>query len=108
MDGGQLIREARRRAGLTQAELAARLGTSQPAVARWESGRVSPTVDTLARAVRTCGFEVVARLVPVDEYDWTLVEQNLRRTPEQRFDKAVRAARFVGSGRRAVAGARRG
>src|SRR5437762_246112 len=39
-----LIR-ARIKAGLTQHQLAERLGTKQSAIARWESGRVCPTVD---------------------------------------------------------------
>ncbi|KAA0099672.1 helix-turn-helix domain-containing protein [Mycolicibacterium sp. P1-18] len=36
--GAQLIREARLRAGLTQAVLAQRAGIAQPAIARWEAG----------------------------------------------------------------------
>ncbi|MBI4171696.1 MAG: helix-turn-helix transcriptional regulator, partial [Actinobacteria bacterium] len=39
MDVAQSIRNARRRAGLTQAQLAEHAGTSQPAVARYENGR---------------------------------------------------------------------
>ncbi|MDQ6772635.1 MAG: helix-turn-helix domain-containing protein [Candidatus Dormibacteraeota bacterium] len=41
--------QARRSAGLTQAELARRSRTSQPAVNRYESGRVRPRPDTLRR-----------------------------------------------------------
>jgi hypothetical protein len=50
-----LIREAREKAGLTQSDLASRAGTSQPAVARYESGLVSPSVTTLDRLLRACG-----------------------------------------------------
>ena len=39
---GDLIREARERAGMTQAELARRLGTDQPSVSRWEQGKRTP------------------------------------------------------------------
>ena len=41
--------KARRRAGLSQAELAARMGTSQSAIARLESGQTLPSTKTLLR-----------------------------------------------------------
>ena len=53
-----LVREARRRAGISQRELARRAGTSQPAVARIEAGRQSPGHATLARLVAACGLEL--------------------------------------------------
>ena len=40
--------KARRRARLSQAELAARMGTSQSTIARLESGQAFPTTKTLA------------------------------------------------------------
>jgi transcriptional regulator with XRE-family HTH domain len=46
---GELLRETRRRHGLTQRQLAARARTSQAAISRIERGLVSPTVDMLAR-----------------------------------------------------------
>ena len=55
MDASQLIRDARADAGLTQTELAVRAGTSQPAVARYESARATPTLPTLERLLRACG-----------------------------------------------------
>lgn len=47
-----MLLEARRSAGLTQAELARRAGTSQAMVARYETGVASPTVRTLRRLLR--------------------------------------------------------
>ena len=52
---GELIRKVRQRAGLTQSELAQRAGTSQAAVARYESGDVSPVVTTLERLLAAGG-----------------------------------------------------
>lgn len=52
----QLLREARRSAGLTQRELAERAGTSQPAVARYERGTAVPTLTTLERLLLACGL----------------------------------------------------
>ena len=49
------IIEARSRAGLTQEELAARMETSQSAIARLESGRTIPSGSTLKRFARATG-----------------------------------------------------
>lgn len=61
-----LIREARGRAGLTQAELAERVGTSQPAIARYERARVMPDLDTLHRIVGACGLTLRLELAEPD------------------------------------------
>lgn len=58
----ELVR-ARAKAGLTQAELAARMGTSQAAVARMESGRTLPSTKTLMRYAEATGCRPVIRLV---------------------------------------------
>src|SRR5712691_4982908 len=51
---------ARLAAGLTQSELAARIGTTQSAIARLESGTITPTVETLSRLADVVGlrFEI--------------------------------------------------
>jgi uncharacterized protein len=54
----ELLREARRSAGLTQAELARRARTSQAMVARYETGVASPTVRTLQRLLRAAGRDL--------------------------------------------------
>ncbi len=58
MDAGQLIVEARKRAEITQTELASRMGTHQSVVARWETGRTQPTLETVVRAVEAAGLEL--------------------------------------------------
>ena len=55
MTTAMLIYEARTRAGLTQQALARAAGTSQPTIARYESGRAEPRVDTLNRILSACG-----------------------------------------------------
>jgi ribosome-binding protein aMBF1 (putative translation factor) len=57
----ELIR-ARLRAGLSQAELAERMGTSQSAIARLESGRTLPSAKTLIRFAEATGSKVEVRL----------------------------------------------
>jgi ribosome-binding protein aMBF1 (putative translation factor) len=47
--------ETRTRAALTQAEVAARMGTTQAVIARLESGRTKPSTRTLERFARATG-----------------------------------------------------
>lgn len=61
---GALIRDARRRAGLSQAELARRAGTSQPTLAHYESGRLVPRFDTVARLLEASDHVLVVRAEP--------------------------------------------
>jgi transcriptional regulator with XRE-family HTH domain len=91
--GGEIIREARLRAGLSQQELADRLGTSQSVITRWESGHRSPTVQAMIRAVRACGLDVGVSLATYDREHELLIEQNLALSPEGRLDKMVQDRR---------------
>ncbi len=61
---GSAVRAARRRAGVSQADLAERAGTSQPSIARLEKGQVSPTVITLDRIARALGTDLVIDFEP--------------------------------------------
>lgn len=58
------VRKLRARAGLTQSELASRAGTSQPTIAAYESGRKSPTLDTLRRLAVSAGLEMAVDFHP--------------------------------------------
>ena len=86
MTGSLLVKEARLRAGLTQRELAARLGTSQPVVARWESGAARPSFETVRRALHACGFDLSVSIANRDDDHPRLIERHLRLTPQQRLD----------------------
>lgn len=95
MRGGELIKEARLRSGLSQQELAQRLSTSQPVIARWESGRRSPTVEALVRAVRACGLDVAMSIGAYDSEHELLIRQNLLLSPAERLDKMIESQRGV-------------
>jgi transcriptional regulator with XRE-family HTH domain len=58
MGVGYLILKARASAELTQSELAEKLGTSQPTIARWEGGAQVPSVRSLLRIAEATGFEL--------------------------------------------------
>jgi transcriptional regulator with XRE-family HTH domain len=64
MEPAALLKTVRRRRGLTQAQLAARAGTSQPVVSAYERGHRDPTVSTLRRLVEASGerLELGARV----------------------------------------------
>jgi transcriptional regulator with XRE-family HTH domain len=93
MTGASLITEARKRAGLTQVELAARLRTHQSVIARWETGRTGPDFDTVQRAVRAAGFELGMTMTPSDDHDLSLIRRELRLSPQDRLSEMVRAVR---------------
>ena len=59
MDSGTAIRDARIAAGLTQAELAERSGTSQGTLSAYERGHKTPTAQTLARVLAASGARLV-------------------------------------------------
>jgi transcriptional regulator with XRE-family HTH domain len=58
--------KARQEAGLTQSQVAVRMGTQAPAVARLEralaSGKHSPSIATLRKYVKACGKRLVLRV----------------------------------------------
>jgi ribosome-binding protein aMBF1 (putative translation factor) len=54
----ELVYAMRTRAGLTQTELARRMGTTQPSIARIESGGSLPTIEMLSRLARATGLSV--------------------------------------------------
>ena len=92
MTPGALIREARRSAGLTQASLAARLGTTQSAIARLEHDATSPRVETLQRALAACGRELELSAPPrKSSIDETLVAGMLRMPPGERIKSFERS-----------------
>jgi transcriptional regulator with XRE-family HTH domain len=102
MDSASIIREARLRAGLSQQELADRVGTTQSAVARWEAGRTHPSAETLGEVVEACGMKLVPMIMERDSSDASLIERTLGLTPEQRLDELVRMVDFIRAGRRAM------
>jgi ribosome-binding protein aMBF1 (putative translation factor) len=54
--------KARQRAGLSQSELAVRMGTSQSTIARLESGQTLPSTKTLLRFAKATGCKIEVRL----------------------------------------------
>ena len=89
MRGADLIREARLRAGLTQAELSQLSGTQRSVIARWEQGAVSPTFDNMLEVIEACGFELPLMLVPRDASLDQRLDKNRLLSPERRAQRLV-------------------
>src|SRR5208282_5680553 len=60
------VLQARNRVGLTQAELARKMGTTQPVIARLEGGRTRPSMRTLERLAKATGSRLRISFEPRD------------------------------------------
>lgn len=101
MRGGELIREARTRAGLTQTDLSDRTGRDRSVIARWEQGAISPPVESLLACVHACGYDIPLVLVPLDESADREIHGELIATPSERVARMLEALgqRRAGKGR---------
>jgi ribosome-binding protein aMBF1 (putative translation factor) len=61
---GQAVRERRLAMGLSQVELAARAGMTQPALSRLEAGGVVPTIPLLERISAALDAELIVEIAP--------------------------------------------
>lgn len=96
MRSAALIREARLRAGLTQADLAERTGRDRSVIARWEQAVVAPSVETLTELVRACGFDLPLELEPLEKNE--RVKKNAMLSPERRVQRLFAAIEREGAG----------
>jgi transcriptional regulator with XRE-family HTH domain len=97
MTSGELIRDARRRHGLSQRRLALRSGASQAWISRVERGEVSPSVESLDRLLLVMGESVrlEAERMAGDEDDPTWGEIHSARSIAERLERAFDAAAFA-------------
>ncbi|MDQ3873994.1 MAG: helix-turn-helix domain-containing protein [Actinomycetota bacterium] len=108
MISADLLREARLRAGLSQAELGRRAGKPQSAIARWERGEVRPSLETLRDLIRACGLELTFRFANYDDSYVPFIERYLDMPPGKRLDDAVARAQVFDDLRSALEAGRRG
>lgn len=109
IDAATTLRRARRRAGLSQRALASEAEVRQPLISRIERGRELPSLKTLGRLVRACGYDVLIELEPVpDSHELSLIESNLRLNPTQRVDRLIALHRTARDLQKAVRAAPQG
>ena len=97
----EMVRSVRRAAGLSQRELAERIGTTQSAVSRWEAGRDEPRLSTLGAILTACGQRLFLNAEP-DDVDRAQIRQQLAMTPQQRLESVVNLSRTLATARRVV------
>ena len=95
MISGDLLREARRRAGLSQAELARRADKPTSVIGRWERGEVKPSLETLLHMIRACDLELRFRLTEYDDTQDGPISAALDLSPELRLAQLEDWAEFV-------------
>jgi transcriptional regulator with XRE-family HTH domain len=117
MRSRDLLVAGRRRAGLSQEQLAERLGRTQSTIARWETGAQRPPLESVVDALHACGLELAVGMPRYDDSYDSLIAQQLRLDPAARvrhlapkdFDpigllsELARHSRFVVVGRVAAA-----
>lgn len=92
MNASVLLKTYRRIAGMTQRDVARRAGVPQSTVARIETGRLSPRLETFERLLRACRYSL--SIVPSGSgLDRTLIREMLALTPAQRLQASMRDAR---------------
>lgn len=101
MDAADMVRTARKGAGLSQVEIARRAGTSQAAVSAVERGASDVTVSKAARLVAAAGYELVlARVREPHPDDLDMMRLNLDKTPAARLAGFCNLLRLRGTARR--------
>jgi hypothetical protein len=94
---GDLLRLARAKAGLTQAQLAARAGVAQSLISAYENGHRQPTLPSLKRLLAAAGLELRTRLEVPDDQSAAVAQWEATRPRDERarWEREQRAARRV-------------
>lgn len=93
-----LVRRARIDSGLTQAQLATRLGTTQSAIARLERRGSNPRIDTLDDTLRATGHRLNLGAAPAPAaVDESQIAARLALTPAERLAAFSTSHRNLGS-----------
>jgi transcriptional regulator with XRE-family HTH domain len=90
MLSGDIIRDARLRAGLSQTELGQRVGRDRTQIARWERHAVAPSLETLRELVQACGYDLSLRLEPLDRSDDATLRAALMLSPQERLQRMLK------------------
>jgi transcriptional regulator with XRE-family HTH domain len=93
---GGILRDARRREGVTQHQLSIRTGIAAPSLSRIENGRESPSFERFATCLEALGFESSVELKPLggSEADPVHLAAEAQLTPAQRLEGLFEWMRF--------------
>lgn len=91
MRSSDLLIAGRRRAGLSQEQLAARLGRQQSTIARWETGQQHPPFESVIEALHACGLELTVGIARYDDSYQAQIARQLRLDPAERVRRLTPA-----------------
>lgn len=93
---GQVLRDVRYRAGITQKQLSIRTGIAAPALSRIENGHESPSFERFATCLEALGFEPKLELRPLggSQADPVHLAAEAELTPAQRLESLFEWMRF--------------
>src|SRR3954451_22613620 len=95
--GNDLVREARKRVGLSQRELAERAGTTQSAIARIETGGSTPSFDAVLRFLRLTDLDLDPMVVDRDDSDAAQAHEMRHLTADERLKRMHQVGRQMRS-----------
>jgi transcriptional regulator with XRE-family HTH domain len=98
-NSAQLLRSLRAAAGLTQRQLADRMGKPQSMIARWELGHDVPRLDSLVAIADACGVTLDVTTRGHGDVDRAQIRQHLKLSPAQRLENVENVAAFQASAR---------
>ena len=81
----------RRRAGLSQEQLAERLGRPQSTIARWETGQQHPPLESIIETLHACGLELTVGIARYDDSYQAQIARQLRLDPAERVRRMTPA-----------------
>jgi transcriptional regulator with XRE-family HTH domain len=90
MRSADLLIAGRRRAGLSQEQLAERVGRTQSTIARWESGYQRPPLESVVEALHACGLELTVGMAHYDDSYESLIAGQLLLEPVARVRRLAR------------------
>lgn len=93
---GRILRDARRRTGISQRQLAIRTGIAAPSISRIENGRESPSFERFAACMQALGFEPTVELhaLAASRADPIHLAAEAGLTPAQRLERLFEWMRF--------------
>lgn len=91
MQSSDLLLAGRRRAGLTQAQVAQRLGRPQATIARWETGAQHPPLESVIEALHACGLELTVGMARYDDSYQAQIARQLELHPAERVRRLAPA-----------------
>lgn len=97
LEAGSILRDARRRRGLTQTQLARRSATTQSYIGRVERGEVDPSLATLQRLLHAMGYQITAAVEPLRHGNASTADlrADFERSAGERIAEAIALSEFA-------------